>query len=156
MGYIIHPTAALHLLQNSEKLGGHPCTRHIRLSNEKLMQSLYQGDGARNGGIQYVSTFNSDSDAAKAASQAFKNIEGSLYHAISKNKNGQVSFEDIQIDQVFKVRFAMGSGVHQFYCNHVSLVVVGSNSVPESKFFVKTFYPRPPNELRLASKKGNV
>ena len=46
MGYIATPAEAFRLMQELEKHGGHPCTKHIGLSNEQLMRRLAAGEGA--------------------------------------------------------------------------------------------------------------
>ncbi|MCJ2036129.1 RNase A-like domain-containing protein [Methylobacterium sp. J-068] len=153
MGYTITPIRALALMQASEQFGGHPCTRHIGLSNEQLMQRLYAGDGARDGGIQYVSTFTHASDAAKAASQTFKNADKVISRLNSERRPG---FSPIRVDEVFKVRFALGGGVREFYANHMTLVLFRLDGQSGEQFYVKTFYPLPPNELREVPLPGNA
>jgi hypothetical protein len=155
MGYIINPGEAFRLLQESEKYGGHPCTKHIGLSNNKLMERLQSGEGARNGGIQYISTFTYVRDAAKAASQTFKNLPGSIHIALQKGGN-KASFPPIRTDEAFKVRFALGGGVREYYVNHMKLVVFRHPDQRETTFFVKTFYPLPPNELLEKPMPGNA
>ena len=152
VGYIINPYQALTLLKESEQHGGHPCTRHINLSNEQLMARLYAGEGAPNGGIVYLSTFNSERDAAKAASQAFKNITGGIEGAIN-NRN----MPELQIDETISVRFAFGSGVRTLPANRVKLVLFANDEQKKKGlFYVKTFYPCPPNSLRLTPVQGNA
>jgi hypothetical protein len=148
MGYLIDPAQALALMRESEKHGGHPCTRHIGISNEQLMQRLYNGEGGKNGAIQYLSTFTNESDAAKAASQTFKNISKNILAELDNRRDSTASFDNIRIDQAFKVRFALGSGVRLYYCNHMSIVLFKKPGQNSNIFYVKTFYPRPPNELR--------
>jgi len=151
VGYIINPYQALALLKESEMHGGHPCTRHINLSNDQLMSRLYGGEGARNGGIVYLSTFNSDRDAAKAASQAFKNITGGIEGGINRD------LPEIRIDEMLNVRFAFGSGVRTLPANHVKLVLFANEEQrKKGLFYIKTFYPCPPNSLRLTSLEGNA
>jgi hypothetical protein len=153
MGYTITPAKALFLMRESENHGGHPCTRHIGLSNDQLMQRLRAGDGARDGGIQYISTFTYERDAARAASQAFKNTDKLIS---TLNRTGKAEFPDLRVDEAFKVRFALGGGVREYYVNHVTLVVFRTAEQTGDLFYVKTFYPRPPNELREAPLLGNT
>lgn len=153
MGHTITPVRALALMKESEKHGGHPCTRHIGLSNDQLMQRLFAGDGARDGGIQYVSTFTTEGEAARAASQTFKNADKVIS---TLNRNGSASFSDIRTDEAFKARFALGGGVREFYCNHMTLVLFRLDGQAGDQFYVKTFYPRPPNSLRLNPIRGNT
>ena len=152
VSYIINPYQALALLRESEQHGGHPCTKHINLSNDRLMARLYGGEGARNGGIQYLSTFNSERDASKAASQAFKNLPAGVTGVINRK-----DLPEIRIDETINVRFAFGSGVRTLPANHVKLILFANEERKKSGlFYVKTFYPCPPNSLRLASLEGNV
>ncbi|MBR0850136.1 hypothetical protein JQ543_20470 [Bradyrhizobium diazoefficiens] len=152
VSYIINPYQALMLLKESEQHGGHPCTKHINLSNDQLMARLYQGDGARNGGIVYLSTFNSERDASKAASQAFKNLPAGVTGVINRK-----NMPEIRIDETINVRFAFGSGVRTLPANHVKLILFANEEQKKhGLFYIKTFYPCPPNSLRETSLEGNV
>jgi hypothetical protein len=155
VGYIIDPFEAFRLMQESEKHGGHPCTKHIGLSNDQLMRRLWSGEGAADGGIAYISTFTTVRDAARAASQTLKNVPGSVVRALERGGN-RAPFPDIRTDEAFKVRFALGGGVREYYANHMTLVVFRLPDQKSPDFFVKTFYPRPPNELRVEPKIGNT
>ena len=153
MGLIITPLRALALLEESELHGGHPCTRHIGLSNDGLMQRLYNGEGAQNGGIAYISTFQTRMDAARAASQAFKNMPVGIAEALRSSERTR----QIRIDEIINVRFAMGGGARWFPCNHVALILfANAQQKKDGLFYVKTFYPLPPNMLRVTSLPGNV
>ena len=154
MGYLIDPAQALALLKESEKHGGHPCTKHIGLSNDQLMSRLHSGEGIRDGSIVYVSTFTTEKDAARAASQALKNVDGGILQSLKEQK--KASFTDVRVDEAFKVRFALGGGVKEHYCNHVTLVLFAPPESKNNKFYIKTFYPRPPNELRVNPRQGNT
>jgi Bacterial CdiA-CT RNAse A domain len=101
MGSIVTPVEAFRLMQESEKHGGHPCTKHIGLSNEQLMRRLAAGEGAMNNGIQYISTFTNVSDAGRAAQQTLKNIPGGIYDALDTGGN-KAGFTDIKTDKIFQ------------------------------------------------------
>jgi hypothetical protein len=153
MGLIITPLRALALLEESERHGGHPSSRHIGLSNDALMQRLYAGEGAQNGGIAYISTFQTRMDAARAASQAFKNMPVSIAEAIRSSEKTR----QIRIDEEINVRFAMGGGAKWFPSNHVALILFANEEQrKQGLFYVKTFYPLPPNMLRVTPLAGNI
>jgi hypothetical protein len=154
MGYTISPWRAFELMKASEKHGGHPCTRHIGLSNAELMKRLYE-DG-RNGEITYISTFSTAKDAAQAAHETFKNLDSQKFSAFFRGSKTKEEFPDVRVDRAFKARFAFGSGPRELSCNHVTLVLFRPGGIDGTLFFVKTFYPRPPNELRLEPLRGNV
>ena len=153
MGLIITPVGALALLEESEKHGGHPCSRHTGLSNDQLMQRLYNGEGARDGGIQYISTFHTRMDAAIAASQAFKNMPVSVAQAVRSSERTR----QIRLDETFNVRFALGGGAKWLPSNHVALILFANEEQRKrGLFYVKTFYPLPPNMLLIDPLPGNV
>ena len=153
MGLIITPGRALALLKESENHGGHPCSKHIGLSNDQLMQRMYDGEGARDGGIQYISTFHTQNDAAIAASQAFKNMPVSVAEALRDRQRTRL----IRLDETFNVRFALGGGAKWLPSNHVTLILFANEEQRKNGlFYVKTFYPMPPNMLLVDPLPGNV
>jgi hypothetical protein len=147
------PVRALALLEESERHGGHPCSRHIGLSNDDLMRRLYNGEGAQDGGIQYISTFQTRMDAARAASQAFKNMPVSIAEALRSSERTR----QIRIDETINVRFALGGGAKWLPANHVALILFANEEQKkQGLFYIKTFYPLPPNMLRITPLEGNV
>src|SRR5207248_10610583 len=62
------------------------------------------GEGAKNGGIAYISTFQTRMDAARAAAQAFKNMPIGIAEALRSSDRTR----QIMIDETINVRFAMG------------------------------------------------
>jgi len=141
MGHIIDIGTARQLLIDSKRLGGHVDQRHTGISNDGLMARLYNGDGARNGKVQWISAFLNMSDTAQAAAETLRTWADDKYNAIINNRIPQ---DEIIADtnSMFQARFAFGSGVRTLRTNKTTMIV---RATPEGlRFMIHTFFPRPP------------
>ena len=144
MGCYIDVGRAYQLLINSKRLGGHGEEKHMTINNKLLMLRLYNGEGARNGKVQWISSFLNVSDAAKALVDTLKTWPSDRYNAIINNRTKEDDHL-AETEAPFKARFAFGSGVRTIQTNRTKVVV---RPTPEGlRFMIVTFYPRPPHEF---------
>ncbi len=148
MGYIIDTGSALRLLIDSENCGGHVYLKHIGISNKSLLERLHGNEG-RNGKTHWVSAFLTGQDAASAVSQILKNSPTDDISKVTTGKRADAAWE-AETDAGFRVRFAFGSGVHTFVTKKMRIVI---RAIPTSpRFYIYTFFPRPPLEFDKAIK----
>lgn len=149
MGLIITAQQAIDLLVLSEQHGGHPCIKHVGISNAGLMERLLHGEGASPGGVAYISAFLTLADAGEACRQTLKNLGKGVVKRVAEGEAAQRDFIDIRTDRLFRARFAFGgAGVKTYDTDRMTLVIRHKPNFPRG-FIVVTFFPRPPNELRL-------
>ena len=63
------------------------------------------------------------------------------------DKYKKLEFPDVEVDEPFIVRFALGLGVRTYHINRMNLVLFKQNGQNSHSFYVKAFHPRPPDEL---------
>jgi hypothetical protein len=143
VGHYIDIGSARQLLANSKRLGGHFEERHTKITNEEMMQRLYNGEGAQNGQVQWISSFLTLNDAALAAVEVLRTWGDDRYNAMINNRiqNDTISANTLT---PFRARFAFGSGVHTLP-THAARIVL--RPTPEGlRYRVHTFFPLPPFE----------
>ena len=149
MGLIVTAGQAMDLLVLSEQHGGHPCVKHISISNSGLMERLLHGEGGSPGGVIYISAFLTLKDAGEACRQVLKNLGKGVVKRVSEGESAQRDFTDVRTDRLFRARFAFGgAGVRTYDTDRMTLVIRHKPLFPHGIMIV-TFFPRPPNELRL-------
>jgi hypothetical protein len=106
-----------------------------------MMARLHNGEGARNGQIQWISAFLNLSDTAQAAAETLKTWADDRYNAMINNRlqEDRIVAETISM---FPARFAFGGGVRTLRTNKTLMIV---RATPEGlRFMIHTFFPLPP------------
>jgi hypothetical protein len=143
MGYIVDTGSALRLLKDSEDRGGHVYLKHIGVTNDKLLERLYD-PGGQGGEIRWISAFSSSRDAANALSQTLKNSPTDDISKVISGKRGDATWS-AETDVEFRVRFAFVGGVRTLLTKKTRIVIRAISLPP--RFYIHTFYPLSPLEI---------